>query len=58
MKTNSFSKLLLIAVLMLSVPFFAKAQKYAYVDTEYILQNIPDYKSAQGQIDNLSTQWQ
>lgn len=34
------------------------AQKYAYVDTEYILSNIPDYKSAQSQIDNISVQWQ
>lgn len=58
MKTNSFAKFFLMAVLFFTVPFFAKAQKYAYVDTEYILQNIPDYKSAQGQIDNLSTQWQ
>jgi|688.fasta_scaffold00329_61 outer membrane protein len=58
MKTNSFAKFFLLAVLFVSAPFFAKAQKYAYVDTEYILQNIPDYKSAQGQIDNLSTQWQ
>jgi outer membrane protein len=58
MKTNTFAKFLLLAVLFFTAPFFANAQKYAYVDTEYILQNIPDYKSAQGQIDNLSTQWQ
>lgn len=58
MKTNSFTKILLLAVLFCAIPFFSQAQKYAYVDTEYILQNIPDYKSAQGQIDNLSTQWQ
>ena len=31
----------------------AVAQKFAFVDTEYILNKIPAYKSAQGQIDKL-----
>ncbi len=34
------------------------AQKYAFVDTEYILNNIPTYKSAQAQLDKLSTDWE
>jgi outer membrane protein len=34
------------------------AQKYAYVNTEYILENIPDYKAAQQQLDNQSITWQ
>lgn len=33
-------------------------QKFAFVDTEYILSNIPTYASAQEQLDNLSVQWQ
>src|SRR6188508_2554191 len=37
---------------------FASAQKYAYVNTEYILENIPEYKAAQQQLDNSSLQWQ
>ncbi|MDR3095050.1 MAG: OmpH family outer membrane protein [Bacteroidales bacterium] len=36
----------------------AVAQKFAFVDTEYILNKIPAYKSAQGQIDKLSADWQ
>lgn len=36
----------------------ANAQKYAYVNTEYILENIPEYKTAQQTLDNLSLQWQ
>jgi len=36
----------------------AYSQKYAYVDTQYILDNIPEYKSAQSQLDNISIQWQ
>lgn len=34
------------------------AQKFAYVDTEYILEKIPDYTAAQKQIEQLSTQYQ
>jgi outer membrane protein len=34
------------------------AQKYCYVNSEYILENIPDYKAAQQQLDNLSITWQ
>ncbi len=33
-------------------------QKYAFVDTEYILGNIPSYKAAQEKLDNLSAEWQ
>jgi len=36
----------------------AFAQKYAYVNTQYILENIPDYKAAQQQLDNISLTWQ
>ena len=36
----------------------AFAQKFGYVDTEYILQNIPEYQDAQNEIDELSKQWQ
>ena len=34
------------------------AQKFAYIDSEYILNNIPAYKSAQDQIDKFSDTWQ
>lgn len=53
-----------LSVLALSACLFcltatpASAQKYAYVNTQYILDNIPDYKTAQQQLDNLSVQWQ
>jgi len=33
-------------------------QRLAFVDTEYILNNIPAYRSAQQQIDRLSADWQ
>lgn len=34
------------------------AQKFAYIDSEYIMQNVPEYNDAQAQIDELSTEWQ
>ena len=36
----------------------SKAQKVGYVDTEYILQNIPEYQDAQNEIEDYSKQWQ
>jgi outer membrane protein len=38
--------------------FGAFAQKFAYVDTEYILKHLPEYKSSQNQLNVLSQQWQ
>ena len=32
-------------------------QKYAYVDTEYILNNIPVYESAKTQLEDLTREW-
>lgn len=34
------------------------AQRWAYVDSQVILRSIPDYNSAQKQLDALSQQWQ
>jgi outer membrane protein len=45
----------LLAFAVMSV---ASAQKFAYVDTQYILENLPEYKSAQSQLDRISLQWQ
>ncbi len=36
---------------------FSFGQKYAYVDTEYILNNIPVYESAKTQLEDLTKEW-
>ena len=36
----------------------ASAQKYAVVDMEYILKNIPAYERANEQLSQVSKQWQ
>ena len=51
-------KLVLICLFFAVSAGFGLAQKYAYVDTQYILGNIPSYKSAQEQLDKVSQQYQ
>ncbi|HKC69938.1 MAG TPA: OmpH family outer membrane protein, partial [Bacteroidia bacterium] len=36
----------------------AVAQKIGYVDTEYILNQIPEYKAAKAELDKASADWQ
>lgn len=51
-------KILLLAAIFCTMGFGASAQKFAYVNTDYILDNIPDYADAQTQLDELSATWQ
>jgi len=51
-------KLVLILLFFAASVSFGFAQKYAYVDTQYILGNIPSYKAAQEQLDKVSQQYQ
>lgn len=55
---KKMKKIVLSALVALCLGFFAHAQKYAYVNTEYILQNIPEFTAAQEEIDKLSVEWQ
>ncbi len=50
-----------ILIIVLSLAFTvlgAYAQRFAYVDSDYILKHIPEYNSSQKQLDALSLQWQ
>ena len=49
-------RIILLAVAILFATF-AFSQKYAYVDTEYILNNIPVYESAKTQLEDLTKEW-
>ena len=40
------------------VAYQSIAQKFGYVDTEYILGQMPEYKEAQADIDQLAQSWQ
>lgn len=58
--SRSFSRIVpvLATVFFFSMTSVSVAQKYAYVSTQYILDNMTEYKTAQQQLDNLSLQWQ
>jgi outer membrane protein len=51
-------KIGVLTVVMLLTTAAAFAQKYAFVDTEYIRKNIPAFNTAQEQLDKLSKQWE
>lgn len=43
---------------IIATAFAAHAQKFALIDMEFILQQIPSYEQANKQIESLSKQWQ
>ncbi len=48
-------------IVLLSLLFIGQmsfAQKYAFVDSEYILRNIPAYEAANEQLSQISEKWQ
>lgn len=45
-----------LGITFLSLTSFA--QKIGYVDTDYILSHIPEYKAAQAEVDKASVDWQ
>lgn len=49
---------ILVIVAMILVTTASFAQKFAYVDSDYILKKIPTYKAAQDQLDKLAQQYQ
>lgn len=50
--------MVLTLIALISFAGFSMAQKYAYVDTQYILDQIQEYKNAQEQLNDISVQWQ
>ena len=51
-------KVILVAIVFLSTVTISVAQKIGYVDTDYILGKIPEYKAAQAEMDKTSVEWQ
>ncbi len=51
-------KLLLFTFGCFLLTVSVNAQRYAIVDTRYILDKMPDYKDAQKKLDQISEQWQ
>lgn len=51
-------KIVIITLFILLGSSGAFAQKFAYVDTQYILDNIPEYQMAKTQLEEFSKKWQ
>lgn len=51
-------KKVLLTLFVVTLALTGYSQRFAYVDTEYILDLMPEYRSAQKQIDALSEDWQ
>ena len=49
---------LLLALLLLSASFGVQAQKFGWVDSEYIMGKMPEYAKAQLELNTLSETWQ
>jgi outer membrane protein len=51
-------KILFIISCFLLVAFMSNAQRYAVIDSKYILEKLPEYKESQIKLDQFSNQWQ
>ncbi|RYY49244.1 MAG: OmpH family outer membrane protein [Chitinophagaceae bacterium] len=51
-------KIALLSVILLLLGISLQAQRYAVIDSKYILEKIPDYKQAQAKLDEFSRLWQ
>lgn len=55
---RTWLRIALILIALAGIAPVARAQRYAIVDTRYILDKIPEYAKAQEALDKLSVQWQ
>ena len=51
-------KLIYLLLISLICNLNAYSQKFAYIDSDYILNKIPEFKQAQDKLDALSADWQ
>ena len=51
-------KLFILATCILLLATVTQAQRYAVIDSKYILDKLPEYKDAQKLLDQFSEQWQ
>ena len=51
-------KIFSFAIIMMMTGFIAHAQRYAVIDSKYILEKLPDYNDAQKKLDQFSALWQ
>ena len=57
-KHDDMKKYILTLCLLAGMTAAASAQKFAMVDMEYIMKNIPSYEAAEEQLNQISKKWQ
>jgi outer membrane protein len=58
MMTKNFAVAALLSLFSFAAFSQSGTAKFGYVDTDYILSQIPEYKAAQSELDKTSLQWQ
>jgi len=51
-------RLVILAIVAIAFSTSAFSQKFAFVDSDYILKNIPSYTAAQDEVDKISADWE
>ena len=51
-------KIIIAILCFVLISLSVSAQRYAVIDSKFILEKIPDYKDAQGKLDQLTALWQ
>lgn len=51
-------KKIILTLTVVAFSLVSFGQKYAYIDSEYILNSMPSYTEAQAELDRLSVEWQ
>lgn len=52
------SKLFLVIAIFFGTAFATLGQKYAYIDSDYILESMPEYTEAKEELDKFAERWQ
>tara|TARA_B110001454_G_scaffold218858_1_gene248282 strand:+ start:9109 stop:9627 length:519 start_codon:yes stop_codon:yes gene_type:complete len=55
---KNMKNIIYLILLLLICNTNINAQKFTYIDTDYILNKIPEFKQAQDKLDALSAEWQ
>lgn len=50
-------KTLVLSLILIFGTGFVYSQKYAYIDSDYILENMPEYAEAKAKLDKLADRW-
>ena len=51
-------RVIIVLALVFGLVFQSQAQKFAYIDSDYVLRHVPAYTEALAELNRLSAQWQ